>query len=227
MIHGLEAHATSRATARRWTSSIGEIVKIDRLILGAFETNCYVVRRDESATDCLVIDTGLDGRDLVAFLEEHELTPVAVVLTHGHADHIVGLAALRQRYPVIKVFIHQLDAPLLTDPDANLSGLAGLTFATAPADVLLRDGDVIEEAGIRLQVLHTPGHTLGGICLYAEPEAIVFGGDTLFADSVGRTDFSGGDMDQLIESIQTKLFTLPDKTAVYPGHGMRTTIGRE
>jgi glyoxylase-like metal-dependent hydrolase (beta-lactamase superfamily II) len=150
-----------------------------------------------------------------------------VVLTHGHADHIVGLAALRQRYPGIKVLIHQLDASLLTDPDANLSGLAGLTFTTKPADVLLRDGDVIEEACVRLQVLHTPGHTLGGICLYAELEAIVFVGDTLFADSVGRTDFAGGDMDQLIESIQTKLFALPDKTAVYPGHGMRTTIGRE
>jgi hydroxyacylglutathione hydrolase len=205
----------------------GRLLKIDRLILGAFETNCYVVRQDESATECLLIDTGLDGSDLVAFLEGHQLTPVAVVLTHGHADHVVGLAALRQRYPGIKVFIHQLDAPLLADPDANLSGLAGLTFATEPADVLLRDGDVIEEAGIRLRVLHTPGHTLGGICLYAEPEALVFAGDTLFADSVGRTDFPGGDMDQLIESIQTKLFTLPDNTAVYPGHGMRTTIGRE
>jgi hydroxyacylglutathione hydrolase len=202
-------------------------LKIDRLILGAFETNCYVVRKDESATECLVIDTGLDGGDLVAFLEEHQLAPVAVVLTHGHADHIVGLAALRQRYPGIKVFIHELDAPLLTDPDANLSGLAGMMFVSEPADVLVRDGDVIEEAGIRLKVLHTPGHTPGGICLYAEPEALVFGGDTLFADSVGRTDFPGGDMDQLIESIRTKLFALPDKTAVYPGHGMRTTIGRE
>lgn len=202
-------------------------MKIDRLILGAFETNCYVVRKDEAATECLVIDTGLDGGDLVAFLEEHQLTPVAVVLTHGHADHIVGLAALRQRYPGIKVYIHQLDARLLTDPDANLSDLAGLTFATEPADVLLRDGDVIEEAGVRLQILHTPGHTHGGICLYAEADNLVFAGDTLFADSVGRTDFPGGDMEQLIEGIRTKLFTLPDQTAVYPGHGMRTTIGRE
>ncbi len=202
-------------------------MKIDRLILGAFETNCYVVRADESATECLVIDTGLDGSELVAFLEEHQLTPVAVVLTHGHADHIVGLAMLRQRYPGIKVFIHQLDAQLLTDSEANLSGFAGLTFATDPADILLREGDVIDEAGVRLQVLHTPGHTLGGICLYSEADNLVFAGDTLFADSVGRTDFPGGDMDQLIESIRTKLFTLPDKTAVYPGHGMRTTIGRE
>ena len=202
-------------------------MRIDRLILGAFETNCYVVRKDESARECLIVDTGLDATDLVEFLDQHQLTPVAVVLTHGHADHIVGLAALRQRYPQIKVLIHQLDAQSLTNSDANLSALAGMTFSTEPADVLLREGDMIEEAGIRLKVLHTPGHTLGGICLYAESEAIVFAGDTLFADSVGRADFPGGDMDQLIESIRDKLLTLPDKTAVYPGHGMRTTIGRE
>ena len=202
-------------------------MEIDRLILGAFETNCYVVRKDEAASNCLIIDAGLDATDLVAFLDRHQLTPVAVVLTHGHADHIVGVAALRQRYPGIRVFIHQLDAPSLTNSDANLSALAGITFTTEPADVLLREGDVIEEAGIRLKVLHTPGHTLGGICLYAESEGIVFAGDTLFVDSVGRTDFPGGDMDQLLESIHTKLFGLPDKTAVYPGHGLRTTIGRE
>jgi len=205
----------------------GEPLKIDRLILGALETNCYVVRRDESARECLIVDTGLDDGTLVEFLEEHGLLPVAVVLTHGHADHIVGLAALRRRYPGIKVLIHRLDAPLLADPDANLSDLAGLRFTTGPAEVLLADGDVIEEAGIRLRVLHTPGHTPGGICLYAEADDLVFVGDTLFADSVGRTDFPGGDTRQLIESIRTRLLTLPDRTAVYPGHAMRTTIGRE
>jgi len=105
--------------------------------------------------------------------------------------------------------------------------LAGLSFTTEPADVLLRDGDTVDEAGIHLKVLHTPGHTPGGICLYAESDGVAFVGDTLFADSVGRTDFPGGDMNQLIEGIRTKLFTLPDKTVVHPGHGMRTTIGRE
>jgi glyoxylase-like metal-dependent hydrolase (beta-lactamase superfamily II) len=202
-------------------------MKIDRLVLGEFETNSHVVRRDESATDCLIVDTGLDAVDLIAFLARSRLNPVAVALTHGHVDHIVGLDAVRRRFPGIKVYIHKLDAGMLTNPQANLSMLTGMSFTAEPADVLLEDGDIVDEAGIRLEVLHTPGHTPGGICLYARAEGIVFVGDTLFADSVGRTDFPGGDMDQLIESIRGKLLSLPDATVAYPGHGMRTTIGRE
>jgi hydroxyacylglutathione hydrolase len=202
-------------------------MKIDRLILGDFQTNCYVVRADESASDCLVIDPGLDADDLIRFLKDRQLHPVATVLTHGHADHIVGTATLRRHFPGIKVYIHRLDAPMLADPRANLSAFAGMAFTTEPADVLLEGGDTVAQAGIELKVFHTPGHTPGGICLYAQQDALVFVGDTLFADSVGRTDFSGGNMDQLIDSIRTTLLPLPDATAVYPGHGMRTTIGRE
>ena len=202
-------------------------MKIDRLILGDFQTNCYVVRRDESATDCLIVDAGLDAGDLIRFLQQRELHPVAVVLTHGHADHIVGLAALRQSFPEVTTYIHTLDATLLADPEANLSAFAGLAFTAEPADVLLEEGDTVEQAGIVLEVLHTPGHTPGGICLYVPSENTIFVGDTLFADSVGRADFPGGDMEQLIGSIRSKLLTLPEATVVYPGHGMRTTIGRE
>jgi hydroxyacylglutathione hydrolase len=202
-------------------------MKIDRLILGDFETNCYVVRRDESASECLVIDTGLDSRPMIAFLTEHGLVPTAIVLTHGHVDHIAGLAALRAKFPQAKVYIHRLDAPMLTDAQANLSEMVMIPFETNAADVLLEDGDTVQGAGIVLKVLHTPGHTPGGICLYAESEAVVFAGDTLFAGGIGRTDFPGGDHEQLLESIRNRLFVLPERTAVYPGHAMRTTVGRE
>ena len=202
-------------------------MKIDRLVLGDYQTNCYVVRKGDAATDCVVIDTGLDGREMVTFLGNQQLEPTAVILTHGHVDHIVGLGDLRREFPRFKVYIHKQDAGLLTDPQANLSAFSGMAFTTAAADVLLDDGDVIEEAGLTFKVIHTPGHTPGGICLYAEDAGVLFAGDTLFADGVGRTDFPGGSSTQLIESIRTRLLTLPDETAVYPGHAMRTTIGRE
>jgi len=202
-------------------------MKIDRLILGAYETNCYVLRKTEAAEDCLIIDTGLESGKLLDFLGDNKLKPTALVLTHGHADHIAGTAILRRNWPQIKVYIHKLDAEILTDPNRNLSIMTGRPFTAGPVDFTVDEPDVIEQAGIGLNVLHTPGHTLGGISLYAAEEGIIFVGDTLFAGSVGRTDFPGADTSQLIESIKEKLLTLPDKTVVYPGHGPRTTIARE
>jgi len=202
-------------------------MKIDRLILGAYQTNCYILRESKAARDCLIIDTGLQAGELVDFLQRHNLNPVAVVLTHGHADHVTGLVALRGRFPHIKVYIHKLDAEMLTGEKDNLSALAGVLFSSEPADFSLKEGDVIKQASIKLDVLHTPGHTPGGICLYSKDEEIVFVGDTLFADSVGRTDVPGGSETQLIKSIKQKLCTLPDETIVYPGHGPQTTIAQE
>ena len=202
-------------------------MKIDRLTLGAYQTNCFVLRESKTAKDCLIIDSGLEAGELVDFLQRHNLNPVAVVLTHGHVDHVTGLVALRNRFPHIKVYIHKLDAGMLTGEKDNLSALAAVLSSPGPADFTLEEADVIEQANIKLNVLHTPGHTPGSICLYSKDDGIIFVGDTLFADSVGRTDIPGGSAIQLIKSIKQKLCPLPDETVVYPGHGPQTTIAQE
>ncbi|MHC4758020.1 MAG: MBL fold metallo-hydrolase [Planctomycetota bacterium] len=202
-------------------------MEIEKLVISDYETNCYVVRTDADSRDCFLVDTGLEAEPILDYLEKMELTPSAVVLTHGHADHIVGLGEVRVKYPDIKVYIHREDGSMLTDRKDNLCELVGLDFQTEAADVLLEDGDVVAECGIELQVLYTPGHTRGGICLYCEKEGKVFTGDSLFADSIGRIDFPGGNYEQLMQSIKNKLLTLSDETVCLPGHGMRTTIGRE
>ena len=205
-------------------------MKIDRLILGAYQTNCYILCRSEAAQDCLIIDPGLEAGELIDFLEEYRLNPAAVVLTHGHIDHTAGAAVLRENFSDIKIYIHKLDAKMLTEPQSNLSALVGGLFSTPDiigTDFLIEERSVIEQADIKLEVLHTPGHTLGGICLYSKDEGIVFTDDTLFADGVGRTDFPGGNMTQLVKSIKEKLLTLPNETVVYPGHGPVTTIVQE
>ncbi len=202
-------------------------MKIEHLILGAYQTNCYILRSNESAKDCLIIDTGLEADELIDFLQQQNLNPVAVVLTHGHIDHIIGLVALRSRFPEMKVYIHSLDAGMLTGEKDNLSFLAGVQFSSEPTDFTLEEGDVIELADIKLDVIHTPGHSPGGICLYSKDDGIVFVGDTLFADSIGRTDMPSGNGPQLIKNIKEKLLTLPNETICYPGHGPETTIAQE
>ncbi len=200
---------------------------INTLILGDFETNCYCLRKSEESHDCIIIDTGLDENELIDFLEEKQIKPLALIFTHGHIDHIAGVNALRRKFSDIKVYIHKLDAQMLKEPENNLSFMAGGAFTTHPADVIVEDDDFIECAGIRLQVLHTPGHTPGGISLYSAEKGVIFSGDALFADSVGRTDFPGGSMTTLIAGIKEKLLNLPEDTKVLPGHGPSTTIARE
>lgn len=202
-------------------------MKIDTFVLGVYETNCYILRSSETATDCLIIDTGLNATKIVDFLKQSKLNPIAVILTHGHMDHIAGLNLLRETYPETKVYIHKFDAPMLEEPQANLSAAAGIAFTTTPADHLLEDTATIAEAAVNLTVIHTPGHTPGGICLYSKDHSILFSGDTLFTESVGRTDFPGGSMPELIQNIKDKLLVLPEETKVYPGHGPVTTIAHE
>ncbi|MCW8923176.1 MAG: MBL fold metallo-hydrolase, partial [Gammaproteobacteria bacterium] len=163
---------------------------------------------------------------LGSYFRSTGLSPKTQVMVR-HIDHIEGVAALRTEFPDIKVYIHKLDAKMLTEPQANLSVMTGAAFSVEPADFFLEEESVIEQAGIKLSVLHTPGHTPGGICLYCKDEGVVFTNDTLFADSIGRTDFPNGNIEHLLQSIREKLFTLPDETKVYPGHGPQTTIAEE
>ncbi|HEG44406.1 MAG TPA: MBL fold metallo-hydrolase [Phycisphaerales bacterium] len=202
-------------------------MQIHNIILGDYQTNSYCVTANEDAADCLVIDTGLSPQPLIDFIKEKNLNPIAVILTHGHADHIAGLNLLRENWPDIKVAIHVQDADMLNDTQANLSALTGASFETEPADIIIEEDGPIEFAGIKFDVMHTPGHTQGGICLYAKDDGILFAGDTLFAMSIGRTDFPGGNYAQLISGIKKKLLVLPDETKVYTGHGPETTIGTE
>ena len=202
-------------------------MKIDTFILGDFQTNSYVVRPNDSSVDCVVIDTGMSSEPLIEFLKTNNLNPVAALLTHGHADHIAGVNLLRETFPGIKVAIHNNDAVMLANPVKNLSVMVGQPYKTQPADVVIENCSPLEYAGIKFQPIHTPGHTPGGICLYCQDDGIVFVGDTLFACSIGRTDFPGGDSEMLLNSIRKELFTLPDETKVYNGHGPATTIGNE
>jgi hydroxyacylglutathione hydrolase len=200
---------------------------IETFVLGDFQTNCYCVRTDSAKKECILIDPGLSPFSMIQKLQKEHLKPEAVILTHGHIDHIGGVEQVRKQWPATQVYIHKADAAMLTDSNENLSALAGTLFQSRPAEVLL-DGDTkMEVAGLTFEVFHTPGHTPGGVCLYAVLEGIAFVGDTLFAGSVGRSDFPGGDHDQLIESIQTKLLTLPETTKIFSGHGPETTIRNE
>ena len=193
-----------------------------------FQENTYVLRLPDH-DDCLIVDPGFTPGEVIEHLEYHGLTPAAILLTHGHSDHIGGNAALKRRWPNCPIVIGRGDAIKLTDPWENLSGQFGLPMVSPPADRLVDDGEILDLAGMRLEVRNARGHSAGHVVFVwheGEPK-IVLGGDVLFAGSIGRTDFHDGDFDTLVRSIHHRLFTLPDDTIVLSGHGEATTIGEE
>jgi hydroxyacylglutathione hydrolase len=202
-------------------------LQIHTLVSMPFAENTYVVWRSGRA-DALVIDPGLEPDLILEFLRQRELRPAVLLNTHGHADHIGGNAALKEAFPQAPLVIGIHDAPLLLDPEANLSAPFGLPLTSPPADRLVKEGDVLEHAGIRLEVLDVPGHSPGHVVfVYRDEPPLVFGGDVLFREGVGRFDFPGSDGRLLFHGIRGKLFALPAATVVYPGHGPVTTIGHE
>jgi len=206
-------------------------MQIDRLVLGSYENNCYIVRADDRREECLIIDTGLDGGPLIEFLRANALRPEALILTHGHADHVAGVCDVRREFPDVKVCIHKSDASMLVDSGRNLSSFAGQKIVCGEADVVFEDEGAICYAGVEFEIIHTPGHTEGGICLYNKAEGVLFSGDSLFAGSIGRTDFPGYDtqkrFEELVSNIKSKLAVLPAETRVFSGHGPATTIRNE
>ena len=193
-----------------------------------FGENTYVAHFD-GRDDCLVIDPGFEPEKIFAYLEQIGKRPAAILLTHGHSDHIAGVAALKERWPDCPVVIGADDADKLADPDKNLSAPFGASLIAPAADRTVSEGDTIGEAGLELEVYETPGHSVGHVIfVWRDEEAVrVFGGDVLFQGSIGRTDFPDGSFDMLRRSIHEKVFTLPDDTLILPGHGPPTTVGRE
>lgn len=205
-------------------------MKINHYVVGMVQTNCYIIINEETK-ECFIIDPGASGKQLAEKIKKDNLTPVAVLLTHGHFDHAAAAEELAKEFN-IKVYAHEAEEDTLRDPQKNVSWMVGAK-ESYEADEFLKNNQVIKLADFEIKVLHTPGHTEGGCCYYIAEEDVVFTGDTLFAGSVGRTDFPGGSMSQIVRSIQEKLMTL-NKTGdlendimVYPGHNDPTTIETE
>jgi len=204
---------------------------VKSLVVGDIESCCYIVSAS-GHRDAMVIDPGGDGPIILEELRRANLTPSLIVNTHGHADHIAANAALKEASPQAQICIHEADAHMLVKPVKNLSVFLGTIVKSPPADRRLKHGDSLEAGGLALAVRHVPGHTAGGIVLYhapdpADPSGTVFCGDAVFAGSIGRTDFPGGDLKLLLKGIHEQILSLPDETILYPGHGPATTVGEE
>lgn len=201
-----------------------EKIRIKTMVLGPVQTNCYIVNVAENK-EAVVIDPADRAEKIYNYLTENDLECKKILLTHGHFDHITAAKNLK-KLTGAEIYAHENEKSLLKDPDLNASARMGYEISIEP-DCLLKDNEEFEAAGLTWQVIYTPGHTGGGVCYYLKNEGVLFSGDTLFYESIGRTDFPTGNLQKLMESVKNRLFVLPDETKVYPGHGWSTTIEHE
>ncbi|RKX27429.1 MAG: MBL fold metallo-hydrolase [Candidatus Zixiibacteriota bacterium] len=199
--------------------------QVSTLVVGPFAVNCFVYY-DEQTSDAVIIDPGAEEAAISVEVKRLGVKPLAILLTHGHGDHIAAVAAIKEQFS-IPLYVGAGEENLLANPSDNVSAFFGEPIVSPPADHLLTDEQMVKIGSIELRVLSTPGHTPGGVCYLDERQGWLFCGDSLFAGSIGRTDFPGSSHTQLIQSINQKIMKLPDSVVCLPGHGPRTTVGAE
>lgn len=199
-------------------------LKIGSMCIGPVQTNCYFVY-DNDKKEALIFDPPTDGEGIFNALKKHDIKVVAIFLTHGHFDHIMGVNELKE-IADCKVYASELEEDVLLSANLNLSTQVGEVYTVEP-DVLLKDGDEVSVSDINVKMISTPGHTKGSCCYYIEEAGYLIAGDTLFAGSCGRSDLPTGSGGTLDRSLKEKVMKLPDEVKVYPGHGEETTIGYE
>ncbi|HAA02564.1 MAG TPA: MBL fold metallo-hydrolase [Syntrophobacteraceae bacterium] len=200
---------------------------LERLVVGMLQTNCYLLA-DPETRHAAVIDPGGDADRIIARIQHHQLEVVSILNTHGHFDHVLDAWSLQGKTGG-QIALHRDDQPVLQDRSVGLMAVFTSLKRSpkGPVDRWVREGDQVEVGRFHLEVLETPGHTPGHVSYYLPEADLIFVGDTLFAGSIGRTDFPGGSYEQLIRSVRDKIFPLAESTKVYPGHGPETTVGLE
>lgn len=199
---------------------------IHTFVLGDYQTNCFVVTVPGTA-DCWIVDCGFEPDDMLDWIEQQQLRPIALLLTHAHSDHMAGIDAAMSRFGPMPLYIHEAEAEWCSNPMLNLSGLIGRPVTATQPDHLLKGGETLELAGTHWRVLHTPGHSPGGVCYVNDESRQALVGDVLFAGSIGRVDFPTSNPAAMRRTLQEVMMNLPDDLTIYPGHGPATTIGRE
>lgn len=199
-------------------------MKIQHSVLGMCATNTYYVYDDETKRG-LIVDPADSPDTIIAKVDSLSMIPEAILITHGHFDHVLAMNKVREHYG-IKVYAGLTEKQVLHDMAMNLTSSFGMG-QIFDADIYLKDGEEFETAGYHIKAIEVPGHTIGGMCYYFDKQGVLFSGDTLFCESVGRSDFPGGSASALCRGIKDKLFILPEHTKVYPGHMDETTIGNE